>query len=335
MHPELQFVADRRLGVFTAAEARRAGYSPEEIRAAVRSTRWRPLRRGVYIESSRWAATAAEPRLRHLIACAAVLVTLRDGPVLSHGSAAWLHGLVLPRRLDDEVRLTDEQQWRTGRGYRVARAGLPAGDVVRTAGFLGTAPARTIVDCAREWPVTDAVVTIDAALHAGLVTPAALESAVRAGRHWVGIGVAGRALSLSDGRAESPLETRGRLALLAAGFPRPELQVEIHDSRGFVARVDAWYDDAAVVIEFDGQVKYLAPAGGRDPGEVLWEEKRREDRLRALGARVLRLSNGDVVSTLREAAPRLRGLLATSPPEVRRFRVVRRPEPGASPTAAA
>jgi hypothetical protein len=248
--------------------------------------------------------------MRHLIACAAVLVTLDDGPVISHGSAVTLHQLEAPHRLDDEVRLTDETQWRTGRGYRVACAALPPYRVIRAEGFLATSPARALIDCAREWQVTDSVVAIDAALQARLVTRAQLVSALHFGRHRVGIGFAGRALNLSDGRAESPLESRGRLALLAAGLPRPELQVEIYDARGFAGRVDAWYQDAGVAIEFDGQVKYRQPDGDRTPGKVLWDEKRREDR--------------------RDAAPRLRGLLALSSSEPRRYRVVKIPEPGSA-----
>lgn len=232
--------------------------------------------------------------------------------------------------MDDEVGLTDRSQWRSGRGYRVARAALPTNDLVRMGPLAATGPARTLVDCAREWSLVDAVVSIDAGLHDGLVTNEQLETAVRTASHWAGIGAAGWALSLSDGRAESPLESRGRLALVAAGFPRPELQVEIHDASGFVARVDAWYDAQAVAIEFDGRVKYLDPSGGRSPGEVLWKEKLREDRLRQLGVRVLRLVNGDVISQLRAAAPRLRQLLA-EPAPTRTYRVVLRPEPGSPP----
>ena len=60
-------------------------------------------------------------------------------------------------------------------------------------------------------------------------------------------------MGLADGRAESPLESLGRLALLEAGLPRPELQVDLYGPHGFVARVDGWYEEAAVAIEFDGR----------------------------------------------------------------------------------
>jgi len=238
-----------------------------------------------------------------------------------------VHRLVLPRGVDDVVRLTDAAQWRRGRGYVVTRASLPPGDVGDLASFGVTTPARTLVDCAREWDPVDSVVALDAALHGGLVTRDEVRAAVLRATHWVGIGDAARAVGLADGRAESPLETRGRLALLGAGLPVPELQVELHGARGFVARVDAWYDDAAVAVEFDGRVKYVDPTDGRHPGEVFWREKRREDAIRGLGVRVVRLAREDVVpSRRRELAHRLVPLLAAPPAGPRRFSAVRRPE---------
>jgi hypothetical protein len=339
---ELAFLAARRLGVFTAVEARRAGYRPDQISAAVRAGLWRPLRRGIYIERERWAAVAGDDRSRHLVECVAVLVALGRGAVLSHESAARYHHLVLPRPADPTVRLTDVNQWRQGRGYRIAAASLPESDVMGTPAFQVTTAARTLVDCAREWSLTDAVVAIDAAIQGEKVSRGQLQAAVLAASHWVGIGAAGRALDLADGRAESPLETRGRLALLAEGLPRPELQVEIHGERGFIGRVDAWYEEAAVAVEFDGKIKYLEPRNGKTSADVVWEEKRREDALREVGVRVLRIVNddfgserGELGSGRGDLAPRLRGYLATPFAGLRRFRAVRTEEPGTTTDEAA
>lgn len=328
--PALASIAARQLGVFTAADARRAGYRPDEISLAVRSRQWRSIRRGVYIETVRWAEVVGDARMRHLVECAAVLAVLAAGPVVSHESAARYHEIVLPRRADPLVRLTDVGEWRKGRGYRISSASLPPGDVVHTNVFGVTTTARTLVDCAREWSLTDAVVAMDAAIQGEKVTRAQLQGAVLAASHWLGIGQAGRALNLADGRAESPLETRARLALLAQGLPLPELQVEIHGERGFIGRVDGWYEEAAVALELDGKAKYLEPWNGRTPAEVVWGEKRREDALRELGVRVLRLVDDDIGEVRRELAPRLRAFLAVPYAGVRRFRAVRTDEPGTS-----
>jgi hypothetical protein len=251
------------------------------------------------------------------------------GPVLSHSSAARLHELVVPGADTHVVRVTDVDQWRRGRGYLVARAGLPPGDVVPWLTFGATSVARTLVDCAREWPLLSAVVAMDAALNSRRVRRAELLGAVHSARHRAGASDAARACGLSDGRSESPLETEGRLALLAAGLPAPELQVELHDnSRRFLARVDAWYEDAAVAIEFDGRVKYLDPREGRSAGEVLWQEKRREDQVRGLDVRFVRLAKEDLGARWPGVAAGIARLLATPSTGPRRFTVVRRAEPG-------
>lgn len=333
MNPILESSARRRLGVFTVADARLAGYRPDEIRSAVGSGRWYRLRRGIYIENSAWLSLAGDPRGRHLVQCVAVSAALGPGPVVSHSSAARLHRFVLPRGIDGDVRLTQADEWRRGRGYRIAAAALPDEDVTAAAPLRVTSVARTLVDCAREWSLGDAVVAVDAALHSGQVDRAGLRSTLLAQTHWLGVGEAARALSFADGRAESPLESRGRLVLQSAGLPRPELQVELHGPRGFVARVDAWYDDAAVALEFDGRVKYLDPRPGRTPGEVMWREKRREDLIRELGVRVVRIAQEDLDAP-QPLAGRIAGLLATPPRGPRRFIVVRRPEPGSDPADA-
>lgn len=332
VHPDLQAIAAHRLGVFTSQEALRVGYREEDIRAELATRRWTRLRKGVYVQTALEAA--ASGRARHLLDAVAVLLRLDPGPVLSHASAARLHELEVPRSAGNDVRVTDVGQWRRGRGYRVARAALPSVDVEPWLSFSATGVARTLVDCAREWSLTDGVIAMDAALQGRKVARSELAAAVLAATHRAGIATAARAYGLCDGRAESPLETRGRLAIRAAGLPLPELQVELWDQDGFVARVDAWYDDAAVAVEFDGRVKYVDPYRGRQPEDVVWEEKRREDRIRALDVRTIRVVSDDLGVPWPRMAARLDGLLATRPIGARRFRVVRTPEPGSEVAAA-
>jgi hypothetical protein len=332
VHPRLRAIATARLGVFTSREALAVGYRVEDIRAELSTRRWVRLRKGVYIASD--DVPTADERLRHLVDCLAVLLSLHAGPVLSHASAARLHGLIVPRTEPHDVRVTAVDQWRRGRGYRVARAALPDDDVLPWSGFGTTSVARSLVDCAREWSLTSSVIAFDAALHTLKVDRAEVQRAVLAGTHRVGIAGAARALSLADGRAESPLETRGRLAMLSAGLPRPELQVEIHDRAGLIGRADAWYADAAVVVEFDGREKYVDPWGASTSGEVLWKEKRREDRMRDTGVRVVRVINDDLGTTWPQKTARIRSLLAAPLVGERRFRTVPTAEPGRRSDAA-
>ena len=269
VHPLLRAAAVRQHGVFTATDAHRAGYDHPEIRRLCASGRWHRLRRGVYVTAAGLARIEAEGR-RHQLECLAVLLALgRPTAALSHRSAARLSGFALRRRSGGDIRLTDPTHNRRGRGFVVTRAPLDA-DEVRTIGpFRLTTAARTLIDCAREWPLEDTVVAMDSALLTRKVTEPELQRALERARRWRGGSQAVRAVALTDGRAESPLETRGRLRIVGAGLPAPELQVEIRAEGRLVAVVDAWFDDAAVAVEFDGRVKYTAPWRGRSPEQVL------------------------------------------------------------------
>jgi predicted transcriptional regulator of viral defense system len=319
MHPLLRAAAERQHGVFTAVDAHRAGYGHAEIRHLCGSGRWHRLRRGIYIAADDLAHAEDDGR-RHQLDCLAVLLALdRPTAAISHLSAARLWGLPLRRRQDSDVRLTDPAHGRRGRGFRITRAPLDAGEIRTRGSFRLTTPARTLVDCAREGPLEDVVVALDAGLLAGKVTHQELFDAAARARRWPGGSRADRALSLADGRAESPLETRGRLRIVGAGLPSPELQVEIRVSGRLIAVVDAWFDDAAVAVEFDGRVKYADPWRGRSPEQVLWDEKRREDELRALDIGVVRVADADLGARWPRVEDPLRRLLARPRPGGRRF----------------
>jgi hypothetical protein len=319
VHPVLRAAADRRYGVFTATEAVAAGHGHSEIQNLTGSGRWMRLRRGVLIAAGDLERARSEGRL-HDVNCIAVLLALgRPRTAVSHTSAAQLWSLPVPRSSPGTVRLTDPDRWRRGEGYVMSRAPLRAGEAWRSGPVRLTSAPRTLVDCAREWPLEDAVVAMDAALLAGRTTPDALRDAAAAVRHWPGAAGAVRAAALADGRAESPLETRGRLRMVGAGFPTPELQVEIRAGGRLVAVVDAWFDDAAVAVEFDGRIKYTDPWRGRSPERVLWDEKRREDELRALDIRVVRVADADLGAGWTDTEAQLGRLLKVPGPSVRRF----------------
>ena len=331
MHPLLRTAADRQLGLFTAVDARRAGYEHGEIRHLCSSGAWTRVRRGVYAVTEE-LATARSAGRGHAVDCTAVLLDLgRPEAAVSHTSALRLLGLPARRALlPDTVRLTHPDLWRRGRGFSVNAAPLPPGDVTTRGSLRLTTPARTLVDCAREWDLVDAVVALDAALHGSLVLRSDLTATVLRQSHWLGIGSAARAVELADGRAESPLETRGRLGLRDAGFHAFESQVEVHGPAGLVARVDGWLEDIGVALEFDGLVKYTDPYDGRTPAEVAWREKLREDAIRDLDIPVLRIVQADL-PRLERPVRRLHELARRAQIGPRRFRVVRRPEPGAEP----
>lgn len=134
------------------------------------------------------------------------------------------------------------------------------------------------------------MVVADDALHRGLVTPTSLAAAVgRPGRRR-GTAAALRVLAFADGRAESPGESRSRVAMMPAGQPAPVLRVALHPADGVApGRVDSWWPERGVVGEFDGLVRYgrlLRP--GQTAGDGVFVEKVREDALREVTRGVVR-----------------------------------------------
>jgi putative AbiEi antitoxin of type IV toxin-antitoxin system len=311
-------------GLFVTADLQAAGVTEREVRSAVRSGAWVRLRPGIFVTAADLATTEAGGRRRALDALAVSRSLSRPSAVLSHGTAAWLWGLPVPADLPPDVRLVDPHRWRNGPGYVMKRAELPVDEVVTRGRYRLTTPARTLVDTAREWSELAAVAALDAALLRRLVTRELLEQTLERQRFCPRIPRAVRAVQAADGRAETWLETRGRLRFRAAGLPPYAGQVELWIDGVMVKVVDGWYDEAALAVEFDGRVKYERPAYGGSPHDVLFDEKRREDALRALGVRFLRLVNEDLGAGWALVESRIRRELALPGPLSRGFRAVPR-----------
>src|SRR5690606_38775247 len=153
----LRAAADRQLGLVTAADVRRAGYDHVEVRRLCSSGRWTRLRRGVYVASDQ-IPPDADPAARPRLDCLALLLHLgRPRAALSHGTAARVRGLPVPAGLAPTIRLTDPDRWRRGDDFLMSRAPLRPGEVVTRGPLRLTSVARTLVDCAREWPLEEAV----------------------------------------------------------------------------------------------------------------------------------------------------------------------------------
>lgn len=286
------------------------GWSDAELRQRRRSGELVTVERGGYVP-------AADPRL----ASAAAVHALRiesgeprrsDDSVISHVSAAVLHGLPIWDLPLGRVHRTRDR--RTG-GRRTPTAHLHAapldpGEVTTIDGRLVTTVGRTLSDVGRTEGFEQTVALADAALHRQLVDPAALQRALVRASGWRGAPAARRALEFADARSESVGESRSRVAITRAGLPVPDLQWEVSAEHAWLGRVDfAW---PGVVGEFDGRVKYgkyLRP--GQDPGDAVFAEKQREDRIRDEGLRVVRWVWDDL-RWFREVAERLRRAFAAA-----------------------
>jgi hypothetical protein len=226
----------------------------------------------------------------HLLAVHATAAQLGAGTVVSHVSAAVVHGLPLwfppahPGPLD-RVHATRDRRSGARRSsvVHLHAAALEADEVVMVDGLLVTSVARTVTDVARFLPFESALVPADGALYRRHVTPAELVEGVERGAHRRGNTAARRVVAFADGRAESPGETRSRVAIRRAGLPAPTLQHEVWSAGGRrLGRTDFYWEEFATVGEFDGRVKYgrlLRP--GQEPGDAVFTEKVREDAIRA------------------------------------------------------
>ena len=259
----------------------RPAYDSEarEFRRQVERGELERVRPGVFA-----APSDTQPSERHRRLVVATAPVLDDDSVISHASAAVLHGLpVLAKRLDRVTVLRPRSNGQRTRHLHARRAEVPHGDRVDIDGLTTTSLARTVIDLARVLPFGEGLAVADAALRLG-VHPDALTT------HGRGSSRVARVAHHASPLAESIGESLSRAAFLDAGLPAPRLQVEFHDASGlFVARTDFFWEAARVIGEFDGLAKY---ASGRLQGtpasEHVRREKEREGRLRDLGFDVVR-----------------------------------------------
>jgi hypothetical protein len=258
---------------------------------------WRRVHRGVRV----WH----EVPLDALLFLRAAAVLLPAGAAIAGRSAALLHGVDL-RSFDSptEVVLPRDTAFRPRSGLKVRRAQLDPADVVVVNGVPVTSAVRTAFDLARHEAVTEAVVCLDALLHEEVVSAAEIVAYAADRPGWRGVRLACRAVETSDGRAESPMETRLRLLLLDGGLPRPLVNVPILDADGrFLARPDLRVRH--ILIEYDGAVH-------RDQ-HVFIRDLRRQNRLVDAGFTILRYTADDVRQRQGAVIAQVRSALSCPP----------------------
>jgi hypothetical protein len=283
--------------IITRSEALSRGLATREIRAHVRGGRWLPLDTGVYCTR---AVPHPDPfvaeQSRHVDRCVAG-ARRHDGTALAFGSCAIARGLPLVTGVPKHGQLiVAAGGWtgiRKGIRYRAMQV-LP--DHLTEIDIYGdgttvpmTTAARTLADIARTMSAADAVAAGDAALRAGMTSAQDVREILEAMWHVRGCRSAQHVIDLWDARRETALESWSALRFWEWGLPAATPQVEFYDDEGFIGRVDFFWEEYGVVGEADGRLKYDVP-------EALYDEKRREDRLRRTdGCRdVIRWGWGDL-----------------------------------------
>lgn len=281
------------------------------LRAALADGSLERIRPGAYLPTapgqSRW-----QQRERRLLGrIAAVHRQFRSELVISHTSAALLHGLWVAD-IDEDVHVTQEMKSPGRRSLGVHRHhdALPADDITVVDGIRVTSIERTVIDCARSRHPREGLVIADSGMRALLrpnrfepeqFTAATdqlraelrdrLESGPPRGRRRARV-----VLEYADPLSESAPESMLRWIALAHGLPRPTVQMPVRTRLGTyyadmgweveVRQADGTVTIWLVLLEYDGVVKYV-PVDAADPSsearaasDVVVAEKRREDAIR-------------------------------------------------------
>ncbi|GAA3731675.1 hypothetical protein GCM10022239_05330 [Leifsonia bigeumensis] len=269
----------------------------EDLARSATSGRLHRVARGAYLPADVW--TALDDRKKYLTLIRAVATTRQFRPVLSHLSAAAIHGLPMVGAWPSTVH-TIVGQTAGGRSRnRVVKHSLllDDADVVEIDGLFVTSIARTVLDVAASASPLVAVTMADRALHVdrrGQILPMTTKAAlldvwerslpIRAHARTKGV------IEFSTELADSPLESVSRVNMRVIGCPRPLLQSPFSDYRGFIGETDFDWPSFNLVGEADGDIKYLDELyrGGRSAEQVMRDERIRENRLRALKLEVSR-----------------------------------------------
>jgi hypothetical protein len=250
------------------------------------------VRRGAYaLPSELGPVDTWDAENRHRLLIAATAPQLSSGAVISHASAAVLHGLPTWPEALNRVHVSRNRNY--GGKMRTVVAVhctpfLPT-EVIEIDGIPTTTLARTVVDLARSRPFEEAVAAGDRALALDLET-ATVSFELQRMERWPNIRQARRVVTFIDARSESAGESVSRVRIADDGLPAPGLQREITNAYGrLIGRVDFCWDEQRTIGEFDGKIKYgrlLEP--GQTSQDVIFAEKVREDELRDNGWQVVR-----------------------------------------------
>lgn len=285
--------------LFTRRELLADGFDDGEIRGRRRRGELITLRRGAYA-----AALPERPEDRHAVQVRATVRQLSPDAVVSHLSAAVLHGLPIWGDPLRRVQMTRGRRSgaRLTADLQIHAAPLEPWELMVIDGITVTSLARTLVDVARQVGFEQAVVVADAALWRMLVTREELDAALAAARGRPGVPAARRALGFARWGSQSVGESRSRVAMMFAGIPAPVLQWEIPTASGLV-HADFGWPRFRTFGEFDGREKYgrLVPEG-RTAADVVYAEKLREDAMRDEDLRAVRWGWADITPFASTAA---------------------------------
>jgi hypothetical protein len=265
----------------------------------VRGGEFVSLRRGVYMRKDLWDSIKTDDQYRARVHAAVAFAS--GALVISHVSAAaiWRLPWVGPYPRAIHALHQEMNGGRSSSALSLHKAGELA-DLAEIEGVTVTSLARTVVDVARTTTFTQAVAVADAALrrtripHTGLPMTDVTKEELREVLSHIpiahGTARASRVIEFADGLADRPGESVSRVNVSLARLTPPILQQQLRGASGRSYYVDFWWPKFNLIGEFDGKGKYVDDEflAGRTPQQALYEEKLREDDLRAADHRFSR-----------------------------------------------
>lgn len=226
-------------GPFVGSAALRAGQLTKH-----QLTRHTRLHHDIYLPSG----VELTPLIR---AQAAALWAGDDGVLAGFSAAAVLGTKWIDAGCDAQIIRAHSR--RSTPGITVRADTLLPGEALERRGLAITSAARTAFDLGRWLRLDHAVEVIDALIQATNTTPEQILQVAASHPGARGIKRLRLALTMVDGGAASPQETRTRLLLVRAGLPAPQTQVRVRNYWELViATCDLGWEQWRVAVEYDG-----------------------------------------------------------------------------------
>lgn len=299
---ELPALAHRQHGVISVGQLYALGYSKSAIEKAVKNGRLLSIDRGVY--------AVGHTRLSLHGQCFAAVFACGPGAVLSHHSAAWLHGLA--RWKPAPFHVTGPVARRPRLPVRIHRARRLMGEDRRLVeGIPVSAVPRTLLDLAAAVKFEQLERLVERAEEEGVFDLRQVEDllARTVGHH--GHGRLRRAIALYQPSSftRSELEKRWLELVLEAGLPQPHMNFVEH---GF--ELDCYWPEYRFAVELD----VFETHGTRAAFE---RDRKRQEDLLLLGITMTRVTGPRLEREPEQVIARIARLLSARAP----YRVSSRP----------
>ncbi|MET0467179.1 MAG: hypothetical protein ABWZ87_00425 [Aeromicrobium sp.] len=281
MTHDFDSIARLRGGYILRPDLLELGYRDRHIKQALNAGALVRLRVGTYAPQTHHDLSAQE---KYRLLCFAVLDKLPSGVVLSHQSASAIHTGVSWGFDLETVHVTrlDGRSQRPESGVVHHAGAVPDSDITLVDGRPVVVPARAALEAASMVGTEAGMIQTSLVLRAGF-EPAELHGRLEAMRRWPGFNAVRLSVLWAAPECESVGEIRSVYMFRHGQIPIPRMQVTFYSADGkIIARVDFDWEEYHHCGEFDGLAKYgrLNPHAASMPGQVLVDEKLREDAVR-------------------------------------------------------